>query len=212
MFVKPIKKGLGAVLAVGLVFVSLCCSRSADEVAPDVDQDVEYSLTGLRYFMSTDDGVDTVSVDLESIRLHNSSDVLTQQQVEGTFEGLQKTSSFKFDNALQLPEGVVLDQFKVSVPARWLGADTFSFFGEKFPFTAEVAEMPYPLPDNQLLDVTIPPNATVVVERKIDAYHLTCSFTAQLTNTTTGEQYAVTGKWLGVSGYNNSSIVLTEEE
>lgn len=170
-----------------------------------------YTLTDFTYFMAEDDGIDTTTVTLPGFELRNSSNVIAERDVKVDYDDLVKKSVFIiYTPQSSLPEGIVLDKFKVKVPANWSTNGDYTLEANGFPLIAEELQMPYDHLAEDILNVKIPPASKIEVTAGIDRYNLLCSFRAVFKNQSTGTEHTVTGKWKGTLRYNNLSISVEE--
>ncbi|GAB3759894.1 hypothetical protein GCM10028817_35030 [Spirosoma pomorum] len=185
------------------------CSKpeSVDSVAPAPDQ---YVLKDIRYFIAQGDRVDTTTLQLKGSSVQNPGTLLTTRQVEESFGGLVKTSQFRLDPATQLPKGIDLDQYAVSVPEHWYGNNQFDRSIETYPLSAIKQQKPYGFGQKSTLTINIPPKSRIDISHQITAYQLTCSFEGSLENVTTGQRYQLKGNWTGILQYANPTTVLKE--
>ena len=204
------QKGYWLVLTSLLISSILtACSTSAQEPKPLA----HYEVTDIRYLMTAQDRIDTVTVPLKGASVPNAATTLITQQVDLKTDELSKASQFVIDADVMLPTGVDLSKLAVNVPdGPWHGTSQthISYFAEPFPLSSERQEKPYGEYAKQIVTVSVPPKSRININRQIDAYRINCTFRATLTNVTTGERYALTGKWMGTLGYNNINATLTE--
>ncbi len=196
--------GASAILA---VFSS--CSKS-EKVAPQEPLVPDYQLENVRYADTGHPSLDTLAVKLKGGSVSNAGETMARKTFESSFDELVKTSHFEITNQKTLPADVKLETFAVRVPERWDGDDTYAYFPEKFTLHSGEQQKPYGAYQKESIPINVPPKSVIVVEREIEAYHLTCSFTATLVNKTTGQQFPVSGYWKGISHYNQASVTLTE--
>lgn len=204
------QKGYWLVLTSLLVSSILtACSTPAQEPEPLA----HYEVTDIRYLMTVQDRIDTTSVSLKGTSVPNAATTLITKQVELNTDELIKASQFVIDSAVVLPTGVDLSKLVVNVPdGPWHGTSPthISYFSEPFPLSSERQEKPYGAYAKQTFTVSVPPKSRINISRQIDTYRINCTFRATLTNVTTGERCALTGKWMGTLGYNNINATLTE--
>ena len=203
------KRTVSILCSLTLMIVSLSCSKSS-KVEPESVIAAEYELKDLRYFMESGDGIDTVIVKLNGISVQNPGDRILPQTFEDNYESLMKTSQFEIADQQALPKGADLAKFNVRVPESWSKDGSYQYFSKQFPLVSNPQEQPYGFYKKETFDIKIPPKSRLVLDRKIEAYHLNCSFSAVLQNKNTGETFPLTGKWKGISHYNNSWAELTE--
>lgn len=204
------QKGYWLVLTSSLLSSILtACSTPAQEPEPVA----HYEVTDIRYLMTAQDRIDTASVSLKGVSVPNAGTTMTTQQVELKTDELIKASQFVIDSAVVLPTGVDFSKLAVNVPdGSWHGTSLthISYFSELFPLSSERQEKPYGAYAKQTFTLSVPPKSRINISRQIDAYRINCTFRATLTNVTTGERHALTGKWIGTLGYNNINATLTE--
>lgn len=185
------------------------CSTSTQEPEPLA----HYEITDVHYLLTAQDRIDTVSVSLKGASLPNATTTLITQQVDLKTDELSKSSQFVIDSTVRLPVGVDLSNLAVNVPdGSWHGTSPtpVGYFSEPFPLSPERQEKPYGEYARQTLKISVPPKSRINISRQIDSYRINCTFRAALINVTTGERYALTGKWMGTLGYNNMNTTLTE--
>lgn len=211
MNIRPIKGNLLYLSAISLTVAALvsACSKPTP-VELDVVIPARYELKEIRYFFKTGDRVDTTTLQLKGASVQNSSSTLSTQQLEEGFGDLAKTSLFIVDQQTQLPKGVDLEKFEVSVPQRWYGNGLFDRSTETYPLSFVQQQKPYGFDPKAVLTIKVPPASRIDVSRQIDAYQLTCSFDGVLENTTTGQRYDLKGTWKGLLQYNNPKVSLKE--
>ncbi len=197
-------------LLVSMLFSS--CSKSV-KVEPQEVSSVEYVIQDVRYFMNTNDKIDTAKVVLKDTTFYNSGTVLNVQKFTGNLNKLIKTSRFQLTNLDALPKDVKLDDLSVSVPQNWNSDSYFDLFPEKFPLNQLANQKPYNLASRSTENITVnvPARSRIVVSYSIQAFYMTCSFSAVLQNKTTGQRYPITGSWKGLLRYDNSQTKLTEQ-
>lgn len=199
-----------------LVVLSGCCSvfffscSKSSNVEPDEVIPARFALKDVRYFKPATNGFDTVAVKLKGLTVTNPGEQIATQTVTATFDELVKTSTFEVTPPNALPREVKLSEFSIRVPERWYPDDSYGLFAETFPLSTQEQQKPYGSYQKETLNISIPPKSTIVVDRQIEAYHLTCSFSAVLENETTGERYPISGTWKGISHYNQASVKLTQ--
>ena len=196
-------------LLVSMIFSS--CSKST-KVEPEETPPGEYLIQDVRYFMGTNDKIDTAKVELKDTTLYNSGNVVVVQKFTGNFEKLIKTSRFQLTNLNALPKDVRFDDLSVNVPQNWYSNSSFDLFPEKFPLNEQTNQKLYSLisRSTEAITINVPPQSKIVVNYSIQALYMTCSFSAILQNKTTGQRYPLTGTWKGLLRYDNSLIKLTE--
>ncbi|OZI08733.1 hypothetical protein BWI93_07720 [Siphonobacter sp. BAB-5385] len=185
------------------------CSKSSN-VEPEEVIPATFALKDVRYFKPASGGFDTVAVKLKGLTVSNPGEQVSTQTVTTTFDELVKTSTFEVTPPNALPKEVKLSEFSVRVPERWYSDNSYGLFSETFPLSNREQQKPYGSYQKETLNIAIPPKSTIVVDRQIEAYHLSCSFSAVLENETTGERYPVSGTWKGISHYNQASVKLTQ--
>jgi hypothetical protein len=197
-------------LLVSMIFSS--CSKSV-KVEPQEMPAAEYVIQDVRYFMDTNDKIDTANVVLKDTTFFNPGNVINVQKFMGDLNKLNKTSRFRLTNLDALPKDVKLDDLSVSVPQNWDSGNYFDLFPEKFPLNQQANQKPYNLASRSTenIAVNVPPQSKIVVNYSIQAYYMTCSFSAVLQNKTTGQHYPLTGSWKGLLRYDNSQTKLTEQ-
>ena len=197
-------------LLVSMLFSS--CSKSV-KVEPEEVSSAEYVIQDVRYFMDTNDKIDTANVLLKDTTFYNPGNVINVQNFTGDLNKLNKTSRFQLTNLDALPKGVKLDDLSVSVPQNWNADAYFDLFPEKFPLNQQANQKPYYLASRstESITVNVPPQSKIVVNYIIQAYYMSCSFSAVLQNKTTGQRYPLTGSWKGLLRYDNSQTKLTEQ-
>ena len=197
-------------LLVSMLFSS--CSKSV-KVEPQKMPAAEYVIQDVRYFMDTNDKIDTANVLLKDTTFYNPGNVINVQKFTGDLNKLNKTSRFQLTNLDALPKGVKLDDLSVSVPQNWNADAYFDLFPEKFPLNQVGNQRPYNLASRSTENITVnvPPRSKIAVTYSIEAYYMTCSFSAVLQNKTTGERYPLTGSWKGLLRYDNSQTKLAEQ-
>ncbi|WP_420152636.1 hypothetical protein [Siphonobacter sp.] len=189
--------------------LSLSCSKPSS-VKPEEVIPATFVLQDVRYFKAASKGFDTLAVKLKGITVSNPGDQLMTQPFTDTFDELVKTSAFEVTTPNALPKEVNLSEFSVRVPERWYANDSYGLSTETFPLRTQEEQKPYGSYQKETLNLNIPPKSTIVVDRQIQAYHLTCSFSAVVVNEATGQRYPVSGTWKGISHYNNASVKLTQ--
>lgn len=198
----------------GLLFLVLfsSCSKSV-KVEPQEVPAAEYVIQDIRYFMNTDDKIDTAKVMLKDTTFYNFGNVLNVLKFTGNLNDLIKTSRFELTNLDALPKDVKLDDLSVSVPQNRNSDSYFDLFPEKFPLNQQANRKPYNLASRstESITVNVPPRSKIVVNYSIEAFYITCSFSAVLQNKTTGQRYPLTGSWKGLLRYDNSLTKLTEQ-
>src|SRR5690606_29962067 len=102
-----------------------------NEVSPGDDpgtpQTHVYTLTDITYFMADGDGIDTSTVRLPGFELRNSSNVIAERDVKVDYDELVKKSLFIIHTPQSsLPDGMVLDTFKMKVPANWSASGDYT--------------------------------------------------------------------------------------
>ena len=197
-------------LLVSILFSS--CSKSV-KVEPQAMPLAEYVIQDVRYFMNTNDKIDTANVVIKDTIFYNPGNVLNVQKFTGDLNKLNKTSRFQLTNLDALPKDVKLDDLSVSVPQNWNSDSYFDLFPEKFPLNQQTNQKPYHLASRstEAITVNVPPRSRIVINYSIQAYYMTCSFSAVLQNKTTGQRYPFTGSWKGLLRYDNSQTKLTEQ-
>ena len=196
-------------LLVSILFSS--CSKSV-KVEPEEVLPAEYVIQDVRYFMNTSDKIDTSKVVVKDTTFYNPGTVLNVQKFTGDLNKLNKTSLFQLTNLGALPKDVKLDDLSVSVPQNWNSDSYFDLFPEKLPLNQQANQKPYNLASRitENIMVNVPPRSKIVVSYSIQAFYMTCSFSAVLQNKTTGQRYPITGSWNGLLRYDNSKTKLTE--
>jgi len=211
---KYVNSFCNRLLIKGLFFSMLCssCSKSV-KVEPEEVSSAEYVIQDVRYFMNTDDKIETANVVLKDTTFYNSASVINVQKFTGDLNQLNKTSRFQLTNLDALPKDVKLDDLSVSVPQNWNSGSYFDMFPEKFPLNQQANQKPYHLASRstEAITVNVPPRSRIVVNYSIQAYYMTCSFSAILQNKITGQRYPITGSWKGLLRYDNSLTKLTEQ-
>src|SRR5690606_21226074 len=124
---------------------------------------------------------------------------------------LTKQSEFILDESNHIPDGMILDTFKINVPANMFNEASFSLSADKFPFVSGMKEIPFTYPVENVLNINIPAVSKILVNTAIDQYILLCSFRTVFRNKHTGHEFTITGKWKGTLRYNNLSLVVDEE-
>ncbi|HEV7381956.1 MAG TPA: hypothetical protein VGN64_19300 [Dyadobacter sp.] len=197
-------------LLVSMLFSS--CSKSV-KVEPEEVPLAEYVIQDVRYFMNTNDKIDTAKIVLKDTTFYNPGNVLNVQKFTGDLNKLNKTSRFQLTNLDALPKDVKLDDLSVSIPQNWDLGSYFDLFPEKFPLNQQANQKPYHLASRstESITVNVPPRSKIVVNYSIQAYYMSCSFSAVLQNKTTGQRYPLTGSWKGLLRYDNSQTKLTEQ-
>jgi hypothetical protein len=198
-----------AALGLSLTLLASSCSKQS-VVAPEEVFSAEYEIKDIRYFNSSNQRLDTVPVKLQSFVLKNPSALLTTQVLDAGYEELSKTSRFTINDQSLLPPGIKLENLLVHVPERWDEKGLYGYFSEKFSLSSAEQKKPYTAYKKETLTIKIPPKSEITLDRQIQSYLLTCSFSAMVENKSTGQQYTLTGSWKGISHYNNSSVSLTE--
>jgi hypothetical protein len=188
------------------------CSKSV-KVEPEEVSSAEYVIQDVRYFMNTNDKIDTAKVVLKDTTFYNSGNVLNVEKFTGNLNKLIKTSRFQLTNLDALPKDVKLDDLSVNVPQNWNSDSYFDLFPEKFPLNQQDNQKPYHLASRstEAITVNVPPRSKIVVNYNIHAFYMICSFSAVLQNKTTGQRYPLTGSWRGLLRYDNSQTKLTEQ-
>ncbi|WP_143072169.1 hypothetical protein [Dyadobacter koreensis] len=202
------------ILTIGLLasMLSFSCSKSV-KVEPQEMPIAEYVIQDIRYFMTTDDKIDTAKVVLKDTTFYNFGNDLKVGKFTGNLNKLNKTSRFQLTNLDALPDDVKLDDLSVNVPQNWNSGNYFDLFPEKFPLNQLGNQRPYNLASRSTENITVnvPPRSKISVTYSIEAYYMTCSFSAVLQNNTTGERYPLTGTWKGLLRYDNSQTKLAEQ-
>jgi hypothetical protein len=211
---KYVNNFCSRILIIGLLVSMLfsSCSKSV-KVEPQEIPLAEYVIQDVRYFMNTNDKIDTAKVVLKDTTFYNPGNVINVQNFTGDLNKLNKTSRFQITNLDALPKDVKLDDLSVSVPQNWDSGSYFDLFPEKFPLNQQANQKPYNLASRSTegITVNVPPRSKIVVNYSIQAYYMTCSFSAVLQNKTTGQRYPLTGSWKGLLRYDNSQTKLTEQ-
>lgn len=196
------------------VFVLLATSCGKEEVQPHEEDVLEpvanYRLIELNYLMAETGSIDTNTVELPGFTILNPSDIASKQQITIDYESLMKRSQFTLDPSTSLPQGLSLDTIMVHVPSSWIGESDYSLYPTPFPLSQDIEEQPYESYGEKVFELTVPSGSKIEVRSEIDAYELTCAFTALLENTTTGERHTVEGSWNGLLRYNNSRTRVDE--
>ena len=216
MINKYVNSFCNRILIIGLlvpVLFSSCSKSKSGMVEPEEVSSAEYVVQDVRYFMNTNDKIDTAKVVLRDTTFYNSGTVVNVQKFAGDLNKLNKTSRFQLTNLDVLPQDVKLDDLSVHVPQNWNSDNYFDLFPEKFPLNQQVNQKPYNLASRSTenIMVNVPPRSRIVVNYSIQAYYMTCSFSGVLQNKTTGQRYPLTGSWKGLLRYDNSQTKLTEQ-
>lgn len=196
------------ILTGALLVVMNSCSKST-KMEPDILPEKEYSLLDMRYFMSNTDYLDTLTLQLQDTTLYNSNNLMAITMFPDNISGLVKTSQFEITNIAELPTDVKFEHFEINVPADYQN-NFFSYSSLKVPFTTEVAMLPYKSNWSDTIVVKVPARSSILVNRSIHAYNITCSFTAVIEEKTTRQTYPVKGIWKGLLRYDNLSTTLTQ--
>lgn len=191
-----------------LLLLNSCSKKDKDE--PELVPEKQYVLNDMRYFMSNTDHIDTVALSLKDTTLYNAGNTLATTKFAFNFAALEKTSQFQIDHAATLPADIKLDRFKVEVPAELYQDNSFSYAPSKVPFTTDFTTLPYQGKYSDTLTVKVPARSSIVVAKSIQAHQITCSFTAVISEKTTGQTYPVKGIWKGLLRYDNLNIKVTE--
>ena len=211
---KYVNNFCNRILIIGLLVSVLfsSCSKSVKVETQEIPV-AEYLIDDVRYFMNTNDKIDTANVVIKDTTFYNPGNVLNVQKFTGDLNKLNKTSRFQLNNLDALPKDVELDDLSVSVPQNWNSDSYFDLFPEKFPLNQQANQKPYHLASRstEAITVNVPPRSRIVVNYSIQAYYMTCSFSAILQNKTTGQRYPLTGSWKGLLRYDNSQTKLTEQ-
>ncbi|MBE9463712.1 hypothetical protein ACFP1I_32350 [Dyadobacter subterraneus] len=214
MINKYVDSFFNRILIMGLFFPMLfsSCFKSV-KVEPEEMPPAEYVIQDISYFMDKNDKIDTAKVVLKDTTFYNPGSVLNVQKFTGDLNDLNKTSRFQLTNPDALPKDVKLDDLSVSVPQNWDSGSYFDLFPEKFPLNQQVNQKPYNLVSSSTenMAVNVPPRSRIVVNYSIQAFYMTCSFSAVLQNKTTGQRYPLTGSWKGLLRYDNAQTKLTEQ-
>lgn len=192
-----------------LVLVTLSACSKSPIVEPDQTRAAQYEIKTIRYFLSAGDGVDTAVVSLKTVSVQNPSNNVLNQQIEGNYD-LPKTSQFILNSASNSLNKVDLSQLEVSVPQHGYRDGSFDYSADKFVLSSTQQTKPYTGYKQQPLTVKIPAQSRIDINRQIDVYHLKCSFEGVLENKTTGQRYALSGKWQGILQYDNLTTNLTQ--
>lgn len=195
-----------------LCFALLSCSKESVSPGTDDTQNINsfYELTSITYFMAEGDGIDTATVKLPGFEVSNEGNTIDKRDIKVNYDELVKKSLFMIDQANAVPEGMVLDTFKIRVPANWDINNNYTLSPDVFPLTTEAQEVLYDYASEDVMHVTIPPASKIAITAAIDVYNLKCSFSAVFKDQTTGLQQTVTGKWNGTLRYNNLSVEVKE--
>jgi hypothetical protein len=214
MINKYVNSFCNRILIIGLLVLMLfsSCSKSV-KVEPQEMPAAEYVIQDVRYFMDTNDKIDTAKVVLKDTTFFNPGNVINVQKFMGDLNKLNKTSRFRLTNLDALPKDIKLDDLSVSVPQNWDSGNYFDLFPEKFPLNQQANQKPYHLASRSTenIAVNVPPQSKIVVNYSIQAYYMSCSFSAVLQNKTTGQRYPLIGSWKGLLRYDNSQTKLTEQ-
>ncbi|MBO0930170.1 hypothetical protein [Fibrella aquatilis] len=179
-------------------------------MAPEQPMLGQYEIADIRYFLDAGDRIDTVAVQLKGLSLQNPDNILSNQQIEASFDELVKTSAFTVDQANALPQEVTLSQLEVKVPAYGYSNGSFNYTTQLFALSPVQQQKPYEGYKKQRQTIRVPAKSRIDISRQIDAYKLNCSFQAMLLNKTTGQRYPLSGKWTGLLAYNNLSTTLNQ--
>ncbi len=204
------KRYFSVPLVTGAIFAVFSSCSKPDQVEPQEPLPSLYELEKIRYYEAVPASMDTLILKLKGGSVSNAGEGFSTQTFESSFEELTKTSLFEITNKPALPADVKLETLAVSVPERWQGNEAYAYFPEKFALHSAEQQKPYGAYRKETLSIKVPPKSAISVDRQIEAYRLTCSFTAVLVNKTTGQQFPVSGYWKGISHYNNASIKLTQ--
>jgi hypothetical protein len=195
--------------AYSMMLISISCTKPHEQEVEVVPQS-DYVLREIDYFMSGSDRIDTVNLYLGDTTLLNPGDTKAAFTFLDSFEKLTKTSSFHITNESTLPADLHLGDFTVHVPSQLNPNGSFTFFSVKLPFKGDSTIVPYGSFWSDSITVNVPERSSITVSRNVNAYHLTCSFKAVVTDKTTGLTFDVNGAWKGLLRYDNLTTRLTE--